>query len=666
MLNDAALRSYSQGKQIDGRNADWSWEKELLSFEGNPWCIRNACEGVMCFGATGSGKSSGPLRKLALTMLENQFGGIVFCVKPDEKAIWQQYADETGRRGDLLYLSKEYFNFLDYEHSRPGEGAGEVENIVHLFMEIAEVGKDKKSKGTNEDYWQDAVKQFLRNAITLLMLADEPLTLQNIKQIIDTVPRSSEEMGTEGDYCCALIELIKQNGDSHKPEFILLSEYFKGEFARLDNRTRSNIISSFTVIVDSFLRGEMNRCFCSDKTTFTPEMTLDGKILIIDYNIKEWQKLGSYASAVIKYCFMKAIERRPDGGKDEKRPVFIFADECQNFAIPYDQLFQSTARSSRVVTVYGTQNIGNLQTVYGRDEVSSLLGNLSTKIFCQNGDDKTNQWASESIGKVIVKRHTMSKGEGHNLSGTASKNSNSESINESWSEQKDFLVEPMIFTSLAKGSQQNKCDVEFVLWQSGREFVNGKPFLKTSVKQNCRLTCEAKKRYKCNSGKWGAFPANIIGFLNAGEIFQLILLIIATIFFFIGYHRIINEDDTLLCLIPFRDSYLTWGGVFLLGLPLGLYLLVNLSVDILANCASKGEETKKKKNLSNSKTVELEFNMIAFYLIGSSVATYHIYNRIIDSESFSKPIFLLLIAAIFVKLMIIPWPDFDKDITNKK
>jgi type IV secretory system conjugative DNA transfer VirD4/TraG family protein len=658
--NNSNFCCLSANKNTDDNQAEWSLDKELLNFDGNSWIIRNACEGVMCFGATGSGKSSGPLRKLALAMLENQFGGIVFCVKPDEKAVWEQYADETGRRDDLMYLSKEYFNFLDYEHSRPGEGAGEVENIVHLFMEIAEVGKDKKTKGGNEEYWKDAVKQFLRNAITLLMLADESLTLLNIKKIIDTVPRSAEEIAVAGNYCCSLIELIKQKGNNDNADFVLLSEYFKGEFARLDNRTRSNIISSFTVIVDSFLRGEMKRCFCSEKTTFTPEMTLDGKILIIDYNIKEWQKLGSYASAVIKYCFMKAIERRADGGENA-RPVFIFADECQNFAIPYDHLFQTTARSSRVVTVYGTQNIGNLQTVYGREEVSSLLGNLGTKIFCQNGDDKTNIWASESIGKVLVKRHTMSQGEGHNLSGAASRSSNSESVNEGWSEQKDFLVEPMSFTSLAKGSKQNKCDVGFILWQSGRVFANGKPFLKTSVKQNCRLICESKKRYKCDIKRWGRGEGKIIRLFGVSEILELILFVFSIIFFLIGYQWIINGNDEILCFIPYKDSYLTWGGVFLLGLPLGILALVNLCVDLFRGGGIKSKESKNKKSLSGSKSVEVEINLIVFYFIGSTLASYHIYKRILYEESFTNPVLLLFFAAVFIKLIIIPWPEFNQD-----
>ena len=59
-------------------------DQEILNLAGNVWSVRDACTGVICFGATGSGKSSGPLRSIALRYLQLGFGGIVFCAKPDE------------------------------------------------------------------------------------------------------------------------------------------------------------------------------------------------------------------------------------------------------------------------------------------------------------------------------------------------------------------------------------------------------------------------------------------------------------------------------------------------------------------------------------------------------------------------------------------------------
>ena len=50
----------------------------ILNIEGNPWTVRDACTGCIVFGMTGSGKSSGPLYKIAHKFLTLGYGGVVF------------------------------------------------------------------------------------------------------------------------------------------------------------------------------------------------------------------------------------------------------------------------------------------------------------------------------------------------------------------------------------------------------------------------------------------------------------------------------------------------------------------------------------------------------------------------------------------------------------
>ena len=120
-------------------------DHEILNLDGNSWTVRDACTGLICFGMTGSGKSSGPLRSIALRFLELKFGGIVFCAKPDECETWEGYARETGRSDDLIRLSENTFAFLNYEMERPaGTGGGQIENVVGIFLEVTKIGKDKK------------------------------------------------------------------------------------------------------------------------------------------------------------------------------------------------------------------------------------------------------------------------------------------------------------------------------------------------------------------------------------------------------------------------------------------------------------------------------------------------------------------------------------------
>lgn len=67
------------------------------------WRLRDACEGTVIFGGTGSGKSSGSGRAIARAFLRAGFGGLVLCAKQDdERERWKAYARETGRARSTL------------------------------------------------------------------------------------------------------------------------------------------------------------------------------------------------------------------------------------------------------------------------------------------------------------------------------------------------------------------------------------------------------------------------------------------------------------------------------------------------------------------------------------------------------------------------------------
>ena len=126
----------------------------LLAFsDSDTFTVRHACEGVAVFGATGSGKTSGSGKALAMSFLQSGFGGLVLTVKPDDRQTFTEYAREAGREESVLVFSpddKYRFNFLDYELHRAGRGGGNTENIVNLFLTVLEAGEQGKSGG--DDY----------------------------------------------------------------------------------------------------------------------------------------------------------------------------------------------------------------------------------------------------------------------------------------------------------------------------------------------------------------------------------------------------------------------------------------------------------------------------------------------------------------------------------
>ena len=444
----------------------------LLHFsERDVWTLRDACEGTQIFGATGSGKTSGSGQAIAKSFLHSGFGGLVLTAKPDDRATWEKYAREAGREDSLLVFSPENalrFNFMDYEHRRPGRGAGQTENLVRLFYTVLEVAAGKEQK-TNDSFWEHALKQMLRNAIDLVTIAKGRLTLSDLYEVIKSAPQGHEQLDSvawqESSFCFQCVvegDARIESGDLpeiRRHDFELAATYWLGEFPGIAERTRSIIVASFTSMADSFLRGSLRELFCT-KTNVTPEFTELGHILILDLPVKEYGEVGRFAQVLFKYIWQQAIERRDIAKND--RPVFLWADEAQFFVSTTDSDFQTTARSSRACTVYLTQNLPNYYATVGDEHrVDALLGNLNTKIFHRNSDQKTNNWAAELFAKSWQSQHSFSTNQGQDQQG---------SHGSSHSKALEYEVLQQEFSRLRVGGPASDYLVDSIIYQGGRIF----------------------------------------------------------------------------------------------------------------------------------------------------------------------------------------------------
>jgi hypothetical protein len=220
----------------------------------------------------------------------------------------------------------------------------------------------------------------------------------------------------------------------------------------------------------------LRNLFCTD-LNFQPEDTFNGRIIILNLPVKEFNELGQFAQVLFKFVWQRAVERRVPPGTSradaEKtiRPVFLWADESQFFATSYDALFQSTARSSRACTVYLTQNLPSyLATFSGsnaRAQAEAFLGNLQTKIFHANGDPTTNNWAAESIGRTRQVQFYGGMSEGLGAKGGAG------NLNQSagGSQVFEYLVQPQEFTMLKTGGSECDLKVDGIIFQGGRRWL---------------------------------------------------------------------------------------------------------------------------------------------------------------------------------------------------
>lgn len=448
------------------------------------WTIRDACEGVQIFGAIGSGKTSGSGAALAKAFLRQGFGGLVMCAKPEERVLWEKYAAETGRSEHLIVISPDQpwrFNFLDYELKREGKGAGQTENLVNLLSHITEIAEGKAEQNGGDAFWARAMRELIRNGIDLLSIARGSITLEDICRLIAEAPQNTAQLLDEKwratSSCAACLQLAdeKKKSEREAHDFDVTARYWLKSFPELSDRTRTGIVSTFTSVADILLHGIAWELFCTT-TNIVPEVTYrDGAIILLDLPIQEYHDVGRITQGIFKFMFQRAILRRDSN--QHPRPVFLWADEAQNFISSFDYQYQAVARSARACTVYLTQNISNYYSVLGsrgRDESNALLGNFQTKIFHANSDSPTNQYAADMIAQNWI----MTANFGNNIGDSGG--SRSSGGNQTLA----YKVLPGEFTTLKKGGPANNLQVEGIMFQGGRVWkATGETYVRAVFRQ---------------------------------------------------------------------------------------------------------------------------------------------------------------------------------------
>ena len=498
----------------------------LSKYRRDVWTLRNACEGLHVTGSTGSGKSSGSGKHLALAYLRAGFGGIVLCAKsaPSEWDVWEEYAAQTGRSAQLIRFDDEgifRFNFLEYAAllNRDRQGRLVTQNIVELIMKMSEAasrGAEMRGSAAEQPFWRLAPRELLSHTIDALWTAYGRLRLDEVVHFILTAPRRPEDFGSaearSKSFC--LQTLYQASFHPAEPidgrDLYTVMQYFQHNFAVLDPETRSNIVTTMTSQFTPFLKGIMRELFCTH-TTIVPELTHEGAIIVIDIPVDRYREAGLMAQHIFKYLWQVATLQRDSRGA--VRPVFCWADEAQNFITPFDAEFQAVARSNRACTVYLTQTVSNYISMIGgntpRETTMAFLANFVTKVFHRNDDHATNEMAAEMIGRNLQMRSSKSRGfssgegksEGSNYgynSGHSSGSSGGQgeshfnistnrgyssgsntgisfnsgfSVNDTLSEQMDLEVQPGAFGYLRSGGSENDYQVEGLLFQAGRRFA---------------------------------------------------------------------------------------------------------------------------------------------------------------------------------------------------
>ena len=195
--------------------------------------------------------------------------------------------------------------------------------------------------------------------------------------------------------------------------------------------------------------------FCSPKQYLTfdgfSEVLEDGKIVVLNMNIAEYNMLSKIVAAYLKLDFQTEVMANLSNGK-EKICAFI-CDEYDKYATKTDSEFFSLSREAKCINIVSTQSYSSLKTTL-KDEsfVKVIVQNLINKIWFRTDDLFTIEEAQKQLGREEKERISKSISESAKETSfsyiTNTLNSQNSNISETYSTylQNDFIYDTNFFT----------------------------------------------------------------------------------------------------------------------------------------------------------------------------------------------------------------------------
>ena len=438
-------------------------DQELFRIGSIPWTFRDLFNHLIVTGVTGSGKTSGPLDTVIHSLLHSGAGGLVCTVKARETQHWIEMAERMGHRDRLIILrpndSEWGFNYLEYMMN---QAFSDVETLIEAFETLGQAANvGGSSNDAHKDaYWQQAANDLARHACNVLLAATGAVSLRAMLKLINSAPRGldrdKDKEWKEKSYLCEMLTIAHEN-EQKSQRVVDAFNYFFYNYALIPDETLGCIQSNLTSSLSAFSQGRLERAFCGDRCNFLPELSRQGKILLLDFPETQHGAMGKMVQRLYREVWFGAMLKTEVN--EYTKPTFCYADELQGLVRLDDVERLAIIRDQRIAMIAATQSMSGLAiptALADMNIVRSMYINFGTKIYCSTSCPETSKFFADGVGKHWVPHE--SKTTGSSINPETGKPQVTENTQISLVER--YIVEPSELQRLKNGSPKHNFKVE--------------------------------------------------------------------------------------------------------------------------------------------------------------------------------------------------------------
>jgi len=410
-------------------------------------------QNILITGTIGTGKTSSAIYPFTKQLLQYQdknnehLGMLILDVKGNYHTQVLQFAAQYGREEDMIVIEvggNYTYNPLNKPHLSPMVLANRLKTILQLF-----------SPNNSESYWLDKVEQILAECIKLCRIYNHQyVTFEEIHKLVNDSHYYAEKINVSRN-------LFLSGKLNQEDCYNLLSgiQFFEKEFFGLDSRTLSILKSEITRITNLFISDyTILKTFCPQpkEETFIgfTDVIQNGKIVILNMNIHQYQNLSKIIAAYLKLDFQtEVMSRLSQNTPYSIKPVAFICDEYHEYVTLSDANFFAQSREAKCINIVSTQSYTSLlNTLHDKYAVEVILQNLINKLWFRTDDLYTVESAQKQIGQIDKEKTSKTISENAKETNfnymTHTFQSDNSSLSESYNTylQKEYLYDTHFFT----------------------------------------------------------------------------------------------------------------------------------------------------------------------------------------------------------------------------